>query len=115
KPDGFVEVRVPDFAQIVRDVAERKLDIDDVIGVTAIGPLLVRDMIYGYHKEIERSGNDYYAHKTAFTPQSLVRFFDGHGFVNYVILAPGNFEIVGYFFKQIPSADLQRTLGIKIG
>lgn len=111
KPDGFAEVRVPDLAGVIRTVAARDLDIDDVLYESARGPILVRDVIYGYHVEIEQSGNEYYAHRTGFSAASLSKVAAACGFS---VWATGvqSFDLIGYFFKQPPSADVIRWLGL---
>src|SRR4051812_48409355 len=58
KPDGFAEVRVPNLLTVMKFVAARGLDVDDPLYYVAKAPILVRDVIYGYGKQIEKSGND---------------------------------------------------------
>src|SRR5436190_4025607 len=41
KPDGFLEVRVPDIAQVLQHMVQRNLDLDDVLFESAVGPILV--------------------------------------------------------------------------
>ena len=48
--------------------------------MTTGGPILVRDVLYGYHKEIEETGQDFFAHKTGFTPKALMKFMVAQGF-----------------------------------
>ena len=80
KPNGFAEIRVPDMDGLFRTVVARNLDIDDVIYVSRAGPILVRDMIYGFGVEIERSGQDFFSHRTGFTPKSLRQALTEAGF-----------------------------------
>jgi hypothetical protein len=112
KPDGFAEIRVPDLMGVIRTVALRGLDIDDVLYQSQRGPILVRDVIYGYHVEIEQSNNDYYAHKTGFSPASLARAASACGFK---VWASGviEFELFSYLFKEQPGDDLQLMLGLR--
>jgi hypothetical protein len=111
KPDGFAQVIVPDLGGALRHVAQRNLDIDDVLGQSAIGPIHVRDIIYGYQVEIAQSGQDYYAHKNGFTSKSLVRLFQENGF-RHGSLRTGVLELQAFFFSQAPSADLLAYLKI---
>jgi len=67
KPEGFVEIRVPDIEAVARAMLERGMDIEDTLYVAPVGPISVRDVFYGYGREIEQSGQDFYAHKTGFT------------------------------------------------
>jgi len=106
KPDGFAEIHVPDLLWVMRDVVERKLDIDDVLYHTSTPiPILVRDVLYGYHVEIERSQNDFYAHKTGFSPASLSRLFMANGFSTYAVGVKYQYEVTGYYFKQPPTSE----------
>ncbi len=99
KDDGFVQIHVPDIKQLMQIVVEKNLDIDDFLYQSALGPILVRDVIYGYGVEIEKSGKDYYSHKTGFSPKSLQKTLHECGFQN-VFIANGDLEIVAIGFKQ---------------
>jgi SAM-dependent methyltransferase len=109
KPEGFAFIRVPDMHELMATVVERKLDIDDVLYQSPAGPIMVRDVIYGYGVEIERSGNPYYAHKTGFTRSSLIKVLRANGFP-IVFAGVGSLEIQAYAFKQPPSEALARQL-----
>jgi hypothetical protein len=106
---GFAFIRVPDMHELMTTVVERKLDIDDVLYQSPAGPIMVRDVIYGYGVEIERSGNPYYAHKTGFTKSSLIRILRANGFP-IVFTGTGQLEVQAYAFKQPPSEALARQL-----
>lgn len=113
-PDGFALVRVPDLAAVFRTVVEKGLDIEDVLYQSPAGPITVRDVVYGYGVEIERSGNDFYAHKTGFTPKSLVALLQACGFP-VVYSGTGNLEINAIAFTGKPAADTLRALGLPAG
>lgn len=108
KADGFVQILVPDMADLFRFVIDQRLDIDDVAYDSSAGPILVRDVIYGFGKQIESSGVDFYAHKTGFTPLSLTRMLQRCGFP-YVYLAAGKLEVRALAFKQGPSTEARAT------
>ena len=55
----------------MRTVVKKEMDIDDFLYQSAMGPITVRDVLYGYGQEIESSGNDFYAHKTGYTRKAL--------------------------------------------
>jgi predicted SAM-dependent methyltransferase len=112
-PDGFVEVHVPDIGALMKHVVANNLDIDDVVHASPEGAVLVRDMIYGYHVEIERSGHDFYLHKTGFTASSLWKTFMSVGFTHGGVIC-GNLALLGYFFKQTPSEEVQKLLGLRV-
>ena len=103
---------VPDLGAVLQYVARHNMDLDDQLYVSAVGPILVRDVIYGYHVEIERSGQDFYAHKTGFTAKSLIRVMQEGGFPFSGIFARSTFELSGYFFKQQPGEEIRKMLNI---
>jgi SAM-dependent methyltransferase len=113
KPDGFAEIRVPDLGWVMRAVVEKSMDIDDVLYVSPAGPILVRDVFYGWHVEIERSGQDFFAHKTGFTPKSLIAVLQAAGFPTGTVCPPlGVFEVRAVAFRQRPSDTQLRLLGL---
>lgn len=94
KPEGFVEIRVPDIEAVARAMLERHMDIEDTLYVAPVGPITVRDVLYGYGREIEQSGQDFYAHKTGFTRTSLTRALQLAGFGTVHALEPlGGYEL----------------------
>ena len=108
KPDGFVELAVPDLIAVVADMERRGLDVDDVLYVSPAGPITVNDVIYGFGRQIAESGNDFYAHKNCFTPKSLRRVLEKAGFP-WVFVARGRYELHAFAFKLEPTAE-QRAL-----
>lgn len=110
-PGGFAFIRVPDMGEVMQIVVERELDIDDVLYHAPAGPILVRDVIYGYGVEIERSGNDFFAHKTGFTAKSLTKVLTEAGF-GHVFIAQNALEICAYAMTQQPDDATQKLLGI---
>ena len=104
KPDGFAEIRVPDLAWVMRTVVEKRMDIDDVLYDSPAGPILVRDVFYGWHVEIERSGQDFYAHKTGFSANSLCAALKASGFLAGAVCEPlAPYEVRGVGFLRVPS------------
>lgn len=113
KPDGFVLLRVPDVGLVMRTVAEKNLDIDDVLYQSPAGPITVRDVVYGYGVEIERSGNDFYAHKTGFTQKSLKAFLEASGFP-LVFSGQGNWEVTALAFLNEPTEFALNLFGLSV-
>jgi SAM-dependent methyltransferase len=111
QPDGFAEVIVPDMRAVMKTMLDRNLDIDDPLYISPAGPISTRDVIYGFGAEIERSGNDFFAHKTGFTPQSLQRALNISGFP-IVFLAPGHMEVRALAFRTTPVARQQQLFGL---
>lgn len=111
KDDGFVFIRVPDMAWLMRTVARNCLDIDDHLYDSAAGPIAVHDVIYGFGPEIERSGNDFFAHKTGYSRKSLVTILEAAGFP-VVFSHCANFDVVAFAFKSPPTAYAWELLGL---
>lgn len=103
KDGGFAHIRVPDINEVMRLSIERGLDIDDVLYTSPSGPIMVLDVLYGYGVQIERSGQDFYAHKTGFTQKSLLSALERAGF-SRIYSSLGNLEISAFAFKGEPDA-----------
>ena len=102
KADGFAHLRVQDIDALMRIVVEKKMDIDDFLYQSPAGPITVRDVIYGYGVEIERSGNDFFAHKTGFSPKSFTKILNECGFP-IIYMGAGGIEIEALAFKEKPT------------
>ncbi|MCX7644177.1 MAG: methyltransferase domain-containing protein [Rhodobacteraceae bacterium] len=113
KPDGFADIRVPDMGQLMAEVVRRGLDIEDVIYTAGVGPVRVRDVIYGYGPQIARSGADHYAHRTGFTEKSLAKALVLAGF-GYVLRRPGRvLELSVLAFRAVPTEAQKRLLNLR--
>ncbi len=104
KEGGFALIRVPDLNEVMRITVERNLDIDDVLYQSPAGPIMVIDVLYGYGVEIERSGQDFFAHKTGFTKKSLLNVLEKSGF-SKIYIVNGNLEINALAFKGDPDQN----------
>jgi SAM-dependent methyltransferase len=109
KDDGFAHIRVPDIGEVMRVVVKGGMDIDDVLYESQAGPITARDVIYGFGAEIERSGNDYYAHRTGYTRKSLAAILNRCGF-SRVLFGSGYLEIVALAFKGEPNPLAEELL-----
>jgi len=109
KPEGFIHVRVPDLGELMRVVVDKGMDIDDVLYQSPAGPITVRDTIYGYGLEIERSGNDFFAHKTGFTRKSLAAMLAQCGFAQ-IYVGQGSFEVIAFAFRAPPDSETRALL-----
>ena len=113
KADGFAEIHVPDLQALIRHVADTGIDIEDVLYTSPAGPITPRDLLYGWAHEIERSGQDFYAHKTGFTPKSLHRLLREAGFGEIVLLrARGSFDLAAIAFRGTPRPEQRALLGL---
>lgn len=114
KEDGFVDVRVPDMGSLIKQIAEKELDIEDFLYQSQVGPIHVIDVIYGWGREIEQSGNDFFAHKTGFTEKSLTNSMHKAEFGS-VFTAASNLEVRAIAFKSEPSALYRELLDLDSG
>ena len=109
KDKGFVEIRVPDIAQVICAVHEQQLDVDDVLYVSGAGPITAHDVVYGWQAEIITSGQDVYAQKTGFTAKSLMKFLTEGGFRHFFLLNDELFAVHALAFKTYP-AESQKAM-----
>lgn len=115
KAEGFAEIRVPDIAALIRHVSANNLELDDVLYETGAGfAITALDMIYGWGREIERSGQDFYAHKTGFTQNTLQKALNEAGFPVVIFRAGRNLEIFALGFKAMPTPQQQILLGLEL-
>lgn len=111
KRDGFALIKVPDIGAVMQRVVDEGLDIDDVLYHAPVGPILVSDVIYGWQAQIERSGNDFFAHKTGFTRKSLERILKENRFP-FLFSKSDNLEVTSFAFMQQPGDGLLEQLGL---
>jgi hypothetical protein len=111
KEDGFVQIRVPDLAELMKTVVDRGIDVSDVLYQSPAGPITVLDVLYGYGTEIENSGSDFFAHKTGFTEKSLIEALKQARFA-ITFTGRGNLEILAYAFKNWPTDEATTLLGL---
>jgi SAM-dependent methyltransferase len=113
RDDGFAEIRVPDLDSLMQHIVKSGMDIEDVLYTSVEGPITPRDVLYGYSVRIERSGEDFYAHKTGFTTKSLWQVLKQAGFRHaFVLTIRKNFELCAFAFKATPRPDQRVLLGL---
>ena len=111
KDGGFAQILVPDILQVMQATLDKGLDVDDVLYESPAGPIMVLDVIYGYHVEIERTGQDFFAHKTGFTEKSLWKALQLAGF-SKIYTAPGELEVCALAFKGVPDEAAQKLFDL---
>ncbi len=114
KQTGFAEVRVPDLQQVIHAVTDIKMDLDDVLYDSAAGPITAHDVIYGLQTEIVASGEDFYAHKTGFTPRSLTKLLLKGGFKNIYLIDDEYLAVHAFAFKTDPTDVQMRELNLDL-
>ena len=102
---GFAEIRVPDIAQVIKALRDQQLELDDVLYQSPAGPITAHDVIYGLQTEIENSGQDFYAHKTGFTPKSLSKILTDGGFSRIFISVNQHLAVHALAFKTEPTSE----------
>ena len=115
RADGFAEIRVPDIQAVMSRVVQSGMCISDVLYDSPAGPISPHDVLYGYGKEIETSGQDFYAHKNGFTAKRLRGVLERAGFASvHVIESPEIVELRAVAFKGQPTAEQRRMLNLAI-
>jgi predicted SAM-dependent methyltransferase len=112
KEGGFAHIRVPDIAEVMQIAVERDLDIEDTLYDSPVGPISVKDVLYGFATQIESSGEDFYAHKTGFTKKSLLSILDQAGFFE-IYSWDAELEINAIAFKGKPDPAALALFGIE--
>lgn len=102
---GFAEIRVPDIAQVMAALRERELELDDILYQSPAGPISAHDVVYGLQTEIQESGQDFYAHKTGFTPKSLRKILMDGGFPIVFLSTQQALAVHALAFKVYPTAE----------
>jgi len=115
RPGGFAEIRVPDLGAVFRKLASDELDLEDELYDSPAGSIAAIDVIYGYAKEIEASGRDFFAHKTGFTAKTLVATLQRAGFQEVWKGPPfAEYELRALAFKGASTPQWRKLLGIPL-
>jgi hypothetical protein len=114
KDGGVAHIRVPDIGEVMRASVEKGLDIEDTLYQSALGPIMVLDVLYGYTAQIARSGQGFFAHKTGFTQKSLLKALITAGFKQVFRIGSEvqSLEINVLAFKEEPDVRLRQILGL---
>lgn len=112
KTSGFAMISVPDLEAVMRYAVEKNLDLDDVLYELESGiGILVRDVLYGWGRQMELSGQVFYAHRTGFTQLSLKRILNNNGF-KHIFVQHSQFNITVAAFMRKPAKWAQDLLGL---
>ena len=114
KDGGFVQIRVPDLTELMRVTVSQGLDVDDVLYTSPAGPVMILDVLYGHSPTIERSGEEFFAHKTGFTQKSLSNAVARAGFSSMFCMT-GNLEINLIAFKGKSDPEVRALFGLPEG
>jgi protein O-GlcNAc transferase len=86
KPGGFALITLPDIQEVAQAVAEGKLE--ETLYVSPAGPISAIDILYGLRTAIA-DGNEFMAHRTAFTGETLSQKLHQAGFTKVKIHKDG--------------------------
>lgn len=107
-PDGFAVINCPDIQTVAQHVAEGRLT--DMLYMSAVGPITALDVLYGHGAAIA-DGEEYMAHRTAFTAQTLVAAVRSAGFGSVMAMRrPALFDLWAFATKQVVSQEQAREL-----
>ncbi|MGD0430343.1 MAG: methyltransferase domain-containing protein [Acetobacteraceae bacterium] len=103
KPTGFALIKLPDLQEVARHVAEGKLE--DPLYLSSVGPIAPLDIMYG-HRPSLAGGNEFMAHRTGFTGETLAAALIRAGFAAVMVqrdlLA---FCLIAIAFRSRPDED----------
>jgi hypothetical protein len=106
KKEGFAYIKVPNLLGVIRHVVENNLDLCDQLYKLVDGtPIATLDVIYGWRKQIESSGVDFFCHKTGFSRATLVLQLKGCGF-QFIYFKERWLEISSIAFMQKPNIEV---------
>jgi SAM-dependent methyltransferase len=111
KKNGFAYIRVPNLLGVMQAVISTGMELDDTLYMIDSGPIAPLDVIFGWRKQIEQSGVDFFAHKTGFSVSLLVRALKQSGF-SHVYSMNNELDISAYAFKSEPTKKLAKMLEI---
>jgi hypothetical protein len=102
--DGFCFIRVPHIMNVLRKVVCYNMDLMDTLYNVTGGNISPHDVIFGWQLQVRESGNDFFAHKCAFTPKMLCNELTNSGF-SFAYIYELDFEIMALAFKSKPSDE----------
>jgi len=105
RPEGFLLLRCPDLAAVVRSILHDGLE--HVAYESPAGPITPLDMLYGHRASIA-AGSAFMAHHTGFTDERLGRMLLTAGFVEARTKQALTFDLWAVAFA--PRADIDGCL-----
>jgi len=111
KKGGAIHIVVPDMMAVFKEMISKDMDIDDILYQSALGPIMISDVIYGYSKQIEESGQDFFAHKTGFSINSLSSIVQEAGFIDIRVAQQG-YNIICIAFNTGHDNEVREIYGL---
>lgn len=103
-PDGFADVRVPDIMSVAESLT-KGCDLDSVLYTSQAGPIRPCDVLWGWQKQIAKSGQPFYGHRFGFSRDTLGRALKATHF-EHVLLGCGGYEIRALAYKRKPKEQI---------
>ena len=110
KPNGFVQIVVPDMRVLMEVVVKEGRDLTETWYVSSGGPVTFHDVLYGWGRAM-RDGNLYYAHKCGFTERSLTKALHQAKFP-HVFTSSRQANLEAYAFKLPPTKAQRLEIGL---
>lgn len=110
--NGFADIRVPDVGEVMEQYGQCGWDLDTVLYQSSAGPICVRDMLYGFERQIECAEHpEFMMHKNAFSGRTLELLLKWCGFYPVYTTSSGyDLRCVG--FKAEPSDEMLASIGL---
>ena len=100
-------LRLTARAGLMEHLVRYKMSLDDPLYSSPFGPVTALDVLYGYGKEIEESGNPFWAHKTGFSPRRLEQALTRAGFASIRLTQDKeHVELRALAYKIAPTASV---------
>jgi SAM-dependent methyltransferase len=101
--DGIALIRVPDLQEVAHHIAEGKLE--DTLYVSPMGPIAPLDILFGHRPSLE-AGNEFMAHRTGFTANTLGAALISAGFAAAVVQRNASrLALTAVAFRGVPSEE----------
>jgi len=99
KPGGWAEIHVPNVGLLMRKAAVLSLDLEDFLYDSDAGPIRVVDVLFGYQKMVQESGQDWMCHRYAYSLKSMANLMAETEFRDVEFRA-GNMEVIVIAYKR---------------
>jgi SAM-dependent methyltransferase len=95
-PDGIACILAPDLQTIAGFIAADRMH--EPVYESPAGPITPHDVVFGYGRDIAR-GWTHMAHRSGFTPTTLVAALRDAGFAEFVVMRRPGFELAALAHK----------------
>ena len=108
KPSGFLVVLCPDIQSVAQAITQ--IPPTEPLYISPAGPISALDILYGLQSDIQ-AGNEYMAHKTAFTAETLAAALQSSNFSGCLVARDNIFGLHGIATKSlIPEPEVSKLM-----